>query len=45
MVIFNYKIQVEVITGFGLAITWYATDQHDFAIILLSFAIKFKQIK
>ena len=36
----NYKI--ELINGFGFAITVHKCEQHDFAIIFLMFAIKFK---
>jgi hypothetical protein len=35
-------IRVELIDGFGIAITWHKCLEHDFAIIFLCFAIKFK---
>ena len=34
--------RIELINGFGFAITVHKCEQHDFAIIFLMFAIKFK---
>ncbi len=36
------KIQIELVEGFGLAVTWHRCPAHDFAVIFLFFAIKFK---
>jgi hypothetical protein len=38
-------IQLSLINGFGLAITWNKSEKHDFAIIFLCFAIIFKKNK
>ena len=35
-------IKLELVNGFGIAITWNKCEQHDFAVIILCFAIKFK---
>jgi predicted AAA+ superfamily ATPase len=39
------KIQFELIDGFGLALSWHECEQHNFAIIIMFFAIKFKRNK
>ncbi len=38
------KMQIELINGFGFAVSWHKCLEHDFAIIILCFAVKFKQI-
>lgn len=36
-------LKIELISGFGFAITWHKSPQHDFALIFLIFAINYKK--
>lgn len=35
-------VKIELINGFGLAVSWHKCPEHDIAIIILMFAIKIK---